>query len=127
MIGNCMEYLSANNKVIQIMRMIQGNPIFDDLKPIQSSDIVDLSLEVLRILIQIHDESSEDKQRSIRMIQDIAESSNCFIRFAEESRRIQIADNIYFMEVLSAIGKVEDRRALICDLTSRKREDEKYD
>ena len=120
MIGNCMEYLSANNKVIQISKMIYGNPVFDDLKPMQSSDIVDLALEVLRIIIQIHDESGEDTRESIRFMQDISESLNCFIRFAEDEKRRQSIDNIYFMEVLSAIGEVKDRGALISDLIRRK-------
>ena len=94
MIGNSLEYLSANNKIIQIMKMIQGDSIFDELKPIQASGIVDLSLTFFKLFIQIPSESGEDKDDKIRLIQDMAESSNTFIRFAEDEKRQNTVDNI---------------------------------
>lgn len=113
MIGNTIEYLQANNLIIKNMGMIQNNPIFDDLKPIQPSDIVNLSLDLLRILIQIHDDSTDDKQRDIDLMEDITESSNSFIRFADISIACQRYNNKDLMDYLSALGDVKDKDALL--------------
>ena len=67
MIGNTAEYLQANNLILQIMEMIQGKSIFDELKPCEPSDIVNLSLDILKSLMEIHClEDSEESQSKMR-------------------------------------------------------------
>lgn len=109
MIGNTLEYLQANNQTFQIMKMIEGNPIFNDLKPITPSKIVNLSLDILRILIQIHDESGEDVRQSQRIIQDISESSNNFVRFADISIDVHESNNDNLIQLLEVFAKVDDK------------------
>lgn len=110
MIANSLEYLQANNQTLQIMNKIEGNKIFNDLKPIAPSDIVNLSLDILRILIQIHcDDDSDESRNNQRLIQDISESSNSFVRFADISIDVNQSNNQELKDVLSAIGTVEDK------------------
>ena len=113
MIGNTIEYLQANNLILKIMEMIKGNPIFNDLKPLEPSDIVNLSLDILRILVQIHDDSSDDQQRDIRIMEEIAESSNNFVRFADISIDCQRSLNRDLMDYLLALGDAEDKHELL--------------
>lgn len=109
MIGNTLEYLQANNQTFQIMKMIEGNPIFNDLKPITPSQIVNLSLDILRILIQIHDESGEDVRSNQRLIEDISESSNSFVRFADISIDVHKSNNDNLIQLLEVFAKVDDK------------------
>lgn len=110
MIANSLEYLQANNQTLQIMKKIEGNKIFNDLKPIAPSDIVNLSLDILRILIQIHcDDDSDESRNNQRLIQDISESSNSFVRFADISIDVNQSNNQELKDVLSAIWTVEDK------------------
>ena len=110
MIANSLEYLQANNQTLQIMKMIEGNKIFNDLKPITPSDIVNLSLDILRILIQIHCAADQEEcMDNQRLIQDISESSNSFVRFADISIDVGQSNNQELEDVLSAIGTVEDK------------------
>lgn len=113
MIGNTLEYLQANNQTFQIMQMIRGNPIFNDLKPITPSEVVNLSLDILRILIQIHDESGEDVRGNQRLIQDISESSNSFVRFADISIDVHNSNNEDLINLLEVLAKADDKEELI--------------
>lgn len=116
MIGNTIEYLQANNLIYKIMEMIQNNPVFDDLKPVQASDIVNLSLDILRILIQIHDDSTDDKKRDIKLIEEISESSYSFVGFADISMTCQRYNNKDLTDFLSALGDIEDKTALLSEI-----------
>ena len=109
MIGNTLEYLQANNQTFQIMKMIEGNPIFNDLKPITPSQIVNLSLDILRIIVQIHDESGEDVRSNQRLIEDISESSNSFVRFADISIDVHKSNNDNLIQLLEVFAKVDDK------------------
>lgn len=114
MIGNTVEYLQANNLILQIMKMIEGKSIFDELKPLEPSDVVNLSLDILRILIQIHcDEDSEESHDRMRTIQDISESSNSFVKFADISIDCQKSFNNDLKDVLLALGNAKDTEELI--------------
>ena len=131
MMGNGIEYLPANRKVMQIMEMIQGNPIFDDLKPIDESEIVDLALDILSILIQIHD-GHPKKEGRVRLIQEIAESSNSFMICAEDMRRVNNNDCRFIMDLLSEIDTLEgmgrlDRQGLLYYLSSMRHYEEEDD
>ena len=113
MIGNTLEYLQANNQTFQIIQMIEGNPIFDDIKPITPSEVVNLSLDILRILIQIHGESGEDVRDNQRLIQDISESSNSFVRFADISIDVHNSNNEDLINLLEVLAKADDKEELI--------------
>ena len=109
MIGNTLEYLQANNQTFHIMKMIEGNPIFNDLKPITPSEVVNLSLDILRIIVQIHDESGEDVRSNQRLIEDISESSNSFVRFADISIDVHKSNNDNLIQLLEVFAKVDDK------------------
>lgn len=110
MIGNTIEYLQANNLILKNMEMIEGKSIFDELKPVQPSDIVNLSLDLLRIFLQIHcDEDSDESKSKKRTIQDISESANSFVKFADISIDYQRSFNKDLMDMLQAFGTVRDK------------------
>ena len=114
MIGNTIEYLQANNQILHIMEMIEGKSIFDELKPIQASDIVNLSLDILRILMEIHcDENAKESQSKMRTVQDISESANSFVKFADISIDCQRSHNKDLRDVLLALGTAKDIEELI--------------
>ena len=114
MIGNTVEYLQANNLILKIMEMIQGKSIFDELKPLQASDIVNLSLDILRILLEIHvDENSEECQDKVRFMRDISKSANSFVRFADISIDCQRSNNEDLKKVIHALGEADDIDDLI--------------
>ena len=114
MIGNTIEYLQANNLILKNMEMIEGKSIFDELKPVQASDIVNLSLDLLRIFLQIHcDEDSDESKSRQRTIQDISESSNSFVKFADISIDCQRSFNKDLIEMLQAFGTVRDKEDFI--------------
>ena len=114
MIGNTVEYLQANNLILQNMEMIKGKSIFDDLKPLQASDIVNLSLDILRILLQIHcEESPEESDSKRQLIQDISESANSFVKFADISIDCQRSHDEDLKNVLLALGTAKDIDELI--------------
>ena len=114
MIGNTVEYLQANNQILHIMEMIEGKSIFDELKPIQASDIVNLSLDILRILMEIHcDENAKESQSKMRTVQDISESANSFVKFADISIDCQRSHNKDLRDVLLALGTAKDIEELI--------------
>ena len=117
MIGNTVEYLQANNLILQIMDMIEGNRIFNEIKPIQPSDIVNLSLYLLKILIEIHvEEGSEKSQSQKRIIEDITESIHSFNEFSDDSINSQTKQNKDLMDVLLAFGTAKDKEGLIIKL-----------
>lgn len=114
MIGNTVEYLQANNQILRIMKMIEGKSLFDELKPVQASDIVNLSLDILRILMEIHcEDNAEESQSKMRTVQDISESANSFVRFADNSIDCQRSHNNDLKDVLLAIGTAKDIDELI--------------
>ena len=114
MIGNTVEYLQANNLILKIMEMIQGKSIFDELKPLQASDIVNLSLDILRILLEIHvDDDSEECHDKVRFMRDISESANSFVRFADISIDCQRSNNEDLKKVIHALGEADDIDDLI--------------
>ena len=114
MIGNTVEYLQADNLILQIMDMIKGKSIFDELKPCEPSDIVNLSLDILKSLMEIHCiEESEESQSKMRTMMDISESGNSFVRFAEISIDCQRSRNEDLKNVLMALGTAKDIDDLI--------------
>lgn len=114
MIGNTAEYLQANNLILQIMEMIQGKSIFDELKPCEPSDIVNLSLDILKSLMEIHClEDSEESKSKMRIMSEISESSNCFVNFADISIDCQRSNNKDLKDVLLALGTANDIDDLI--------------
>ena len=116
MLGNTPEYIEANAQILEISQMIDANPIFDELKPYTSSDIVNLSLSILRKLIQIHDESCRDIPESQRLIQDISESSYEFIKFSEDCIDEQRRKNEDLKDVLLAIETLDDKEDFIHEI-----------
>ena len=110
MIGNTSEYFQANNLIFYIMDMIKGDSIFDDLsKRIEPSDIVNLALDILRLMIQIHVEEDKAEARGkVRTIEDICESSKSFVNFADISIDCQRSNNDDCIKVFSALNKAED-------------------
>ena len=119
MIENSLEYLYANAQVMQIMDSLKGNPILNDLEPIVPSDIVNLSLDLLRIFIQIHDESSEDVNDKMRLLQDISESAKAFLDFSEDEIDFSRHKNNQLCDVLLAIETIDDKDLLIKKILSR--------
>ena len=119
MMGNSLEYLYANAQVMQIMDSLKGNPILNDLEPIVLSDVVNLSLNLLRIFIQIHDESSEDVNGKMRILQDISESAKAFLDFSEDEIDFSRHKNNQLCDVLLAIETVDDKDLLINKILSR--------
>ncbi len=114
MLGNTVEYLQADNQILQIMEMIKGKSIFDELKPCEPSDIVNLSLDILRILMDIHClDGSDESEKKRRLIQDISESSNCFVKFMDISIDCQRDLNKNLKDVLLALGSANDIDELI--------------
>ena len=114
MIGNTPEYFQANNLILYIMDIIKGNSLFDELRPIEPSDIVNLALDILRIMIQIHNEEDQaESQSKMRTIQDICESSNSFVRFADISIDCQRSNNDDLKNVLLSLGTAKDMEELI--------------
>lgn len=114
MIGNTVEYLQADNLILQIMEMVKGKSIFDELKPLEPSDIVNLSLDILKLLMEIHcDDDHEESQSKMRTIQDISESSNSFVGFADISIDCQRSHNNDLKDVLLALGTAKDIEGLI--------------
>lgn len=114
MIGNTPEYFQADNLILSINDMINGSSLFDDMKPIRESDIVNLSLDILRILVQIHlEEDREEIENKRKTIQDISESVNSFVKFADISIDCQRSHNKDLNDVLLAIGTAKDIDALI--------------
>lgn len=114
MIGNTVEYLQADNLILQIMDMIEGKSIFDELKPLQAADIVNLSLDLLRILMKIHcEDDHEESQSNMKIMMDISKSSNSFVNFADISIDCQRSHNEDLKKVLHALGTAEDIDDLI--------------
>ena len=114
MIGNTVEYLQANNLILQIMDMIKGKSIFDELKPCEPSDVVNLSLDILKSLMEIHCiEESEESQSKKKIMMDISESSNSFVKFADISIDCQRSNNKDLKDVLLALGTAKDIDELI--------------
>lgn len=110
MIGNTPEYFQADNLILKNKEMINGKSIFNDMKPIQESDIVNLALDILRIFLEIHcDEGTEESKSKQRLICDIAESSNSFVSFADISIDCQRSNNKDLKDMLSAFGTVKDK------------------
>ena len=114
MIGNTPEYFQANNLIFRIMDMINGCSLFDDLKPLQESDIVNLALDILKIIVSIHafgnSKESHDNQGAI---QDISESSNHFVNFADIVIECQRSKNEDLRKVFIALTDAKDVDALI--------------
>ena len=114
MIGNTPEYFQANNLIFQIMEMIKSDSIFDEMRPYQASDIVNLALDILRVIIQIHhDDYREESSSKMRLIQDISESENSFLKFADISIDCQRSNNKDLNDVLLALGTANDMEELI--------------
>jgi len=119
MIGNSLEYLYGNAQVMEIMEALKGNPILHELEPIVPSDIINLSLNLLRIFIQIHDESAEDVNDKMRIIQDISESAKAFLDYSEDEIDFARHKNNRLCDVLLAIETIDDKDLLIKKILSR--------
>lgn len=119
MIGNSLEYLYGNAQIMEIMEALKGNPILHELEPIVPSDIINLSLNLLRIFIQIHDESAEDVNDKMRIIQDISESAKAFLDYSEDEIDFARHKNNRLCDVLLAIETIDDKDLLIKKILSR--------
>lgn len=119
MMGNSLEYLYGNAQVMEIMEALKGNPILHELEPIVPSDIINLSLNLLRIFIQIHDESAEDVNDKMRIIQDISESAKAFLDYSEDEIDFARHKNNRLCDVLLAIETIDDKDLLIKKILSR--------
>lgn len=117
--GNSLEYLYGNAQVMEIMEALKGNPILHELEPIVPSDIINLSLNLLRIFIQIHDESAEDVNDKMRIIQDISESAKAFLDYSEDEIDFARHKNNRLCDVLLAIETIDDKDLLIKKILSR--------
>ena len=115
MIGNTPEYFQANNLIFKIMDMMKGDSIFDEIsKRIEPSDIVNLALDILRIFMEIHTEDiRSEAMEKMRTLQDITESDNSFVRFADISIDCQRSNNADCIKVFSSLNKAEDLEELI--------------
>ena len=104
---------------MEIMEALKGNPILHELEPIVPSDIINLSLNLLRIFIQIHDESAEDVNDKMRIIQDISESAKAFLDYSEDEIDFARHKNNRLCDVLLAIETIDDKDLLIKKILSR--------
>lgn len=118
MIGNTLEYLYANALIMEIMDMIEGDSNLHDLKPICPSDVVNLSLRILKIFMGLHAESLEDNQneKTLNLMTEFSEyfinESNIMI-FNSKSRNETLQDVLY------AIETIDDKDLLINKILSR--------
>lgn len=133
MIANTLEYLYANAQIMKIIDMIEKDCILDGLEPIKPSDVVNLSLDLLRIFIGIHHVpnedyifsneykslSNEDNQGLIDNIREMSESEMAFLKYADKTIDSQRKNNETLQDVLLAIETIDDKELLINKILSK--------
>lgn len=119
MIGNTLEYLYANAQIMEIMDMIEGDSILDDLKPICPSDVVNLGLGILKIFIENHSESVEFNPHRINNLRRMVESEDSFITDSNTIIFNSKSRNETLQDVLYAIETIDDKDLLINKILSR--------
>lgn len=119
MIANTLEYLYANTQIMEIIELIERDSLLDEIKPIKPSDIVNLGLALLRIFIDIHQDSTEDNQGMIDDINKLSESPLAFVRYANNTIDNQRSNNETLQDVLLAIETIDDKDLLINKILSR--------
>ena len=119
MIANTLEYLYANTQIMEIIELIERDSLLDEIKPIKPSDIVNLGLALLRIFIDIHQDSTEDNQGMIDDIKKLSESPLAFVRYANNTIDNQRSNNETLQDVLLAIETIDDKDLLINKILSR--------
>lgn len=119
MIANTLEYLYANTQIMEIIELIERDSLLDEIKPIKPSDIVNLGLALLRIFIDIHQDSTEDNHAMIENIKKLSESPLAFVRYANNTIDNQRSNNETLQDVLLAIETIDDKDLLINKILSR--------
>lgn len=128
MIAHTLEYLYANAQIKEIIDIIDRDCLLDEINPITPSDIVNLSINLLRIFIEIHHVpfdlndlaiSDKDKDSLKKDIKNILESDIAFVKYANNAINSQRSKNETLQDVLLAIETIDDKELLINKILSR--------
>ncbi len=128
MIAHTLEYLYANAQIKEIIDIIDRDCLLDVINPITPSDIVNLSINLLRIFIEIHHApfdlndlaiSDKDKDSLKKDIKNILESDIAFVRYANNAINSQRSKNETLQDVLLAMETIDDKDLLINKILSR--------
>lgn len=128
MIAHTLEYLYANAQIKEIIDIIDRDCLLDEINPITPSDIVNLSINLLRIFIEIHHVpfdlndlaiSDKDKDSLKKDIKNILESDIAFVKYANNAINSQRSKNETLQDVLLAMETIDDKDLLINKILSR--------
>ena len=78
MIAQSSEYTFANVTSIKIAEMLDDIKTFDHFIKIEQHDIINVSLDILRMLCAIHDEDIELPDGAVENFKKIAEENRVF-------------------------------------------------
>ena len=107
LLGNTPEYSQTNKLIIGLMEDIDKHPIFDNIAPMGASEIVNLSLEILRDFIIIHSHDGEDSNYIDGVRKRLIEMVNSSLDFTLYSRAIIGLHDAYNEEINDILSLIE--------------------
>lgn len=113
MISQSCDYTFTNVKTLQIMEMINNNEEFSHIFDIKASDIINLALNLLGLIVEVHDKETTHNDEHIEIHKTLIDDNKQFAGYSALAIAVSRAHNNELNEVLLNISENKELTNLI--------------
>ena len=113
MISQSCDYTFTNVKTLQIMEMLNNNEEFKHILNINASDVLNLALNVLGLIVEVHDKETTHDDEHVEIHKTLIDDNKQFANYSALAFAVSRAHNTELNEVLLNISENKELTNLV--------------
>ena len=116
MISQSCEYNFTNAKTLNIMEMLSNNKEFEHFIDVKPSDIINLALNILGLLVEVHDKETTHDNEDIEIYKNLIDDNRKFANYSGLSFAVSRANNNELNELFLNICENKELSSLVKEM-----------
>ena len=113
MISQSCDYTFTNLKTLQIMEMLNNNEEFKHIIDMKASDVLNLALNLLGLIVEVHDKETTHNDEHIEIHKSLIDDNKKFANYSALAFAVSRAQNSKLNETLLNISENKELTNLI--------------
>lgn len=113
MIAQSCDYTFTNIKTLAIMEKLGNNKEFEHILKLNASDIINLALNILDLIVRVHDKETTHDAEDIEIYKSLIDDNKKFASYSALTFAVSRANNDELNEILLSISENKELSNLI--------------
>ena len=121
MIAQSCEYTYTNVKTLNIMELLSNNKEFEHLFDVRPSDIINLALNLLGLLVEVHDKETSHDDLDVEIYKGLIDDNKKFANYSTLSFAVSRANNDEINELFLTLSENKSLSNLVKEMQEGER------